>query len=257
MKLYHLLYLCLILAAVIIIFPSPFQSGFESAAVSTFSLAGDSLVRMNQDTMAISSYSYALGYDENNTKLMEKKGECLYRQGDYLEAVEVYSLASELDPDNPAYHVGKGRALLMAGDQGGAETSFNDALIRDPTDPDALRTRAVALLSQGRYQEAIVDLDVLVAADPENAEFRMYRGDAYMFITMQHDAGMRSMKGADQIMSSGGEHARLASTAYQKASEDYMKAMELNPLLTPAVATRMMAQAENQVETFGMILTSL
>jgi hypothetical protein len=51
-----------------------------------------------------------------------------------------------------------------------------------------------------------------------------------MFITMNHDAEMRSMKGADQIMSFGGEHARLASNAYQKASDDYMKAMELNPL---------------------------
>jgi len=250
MKLYHFLYLGLVLAAVIIIFPSPFQSGFESAAVSIFCLAGDSLARMDQDTMALSSYSYALGFDENNTGLMQKKGE-------YLEAAEVYSLAANLDPANPLYLVGEGRALLQAGDQGGAEDCFNEAITRNPADPDALGTRAVALLSQGRYQEAIADLDSLVAANPENAEFRMYRGDAYMFITMNHDAEMRSMKGADQIMSSGGEHARLASTAYQKASEDYMKAMELNPLLTPAVATRMMAQVENQVETFGIILSSL
>lgn len=257
MKLYHLLYLCLVLAAVIIIFPSPFQSGFQSAAVSTFSLAGDSLAGMDQDTMAISSYSYALGFDGNNTQLLQKKGECLYKQGEYLGAADVYSLAAIIEPDNPAYPLGKGRALLMAGDSDGAEECFNDALIRDPADPDALMTRAAALLSQGRYQEAIVDLDSLVAKHPENAEFRMYRGDAYMFITMKHDADMRSMKGADQIMSMGGEHARLASNAYQKASEDYMKAMELNPLLTPAVATRMMAQAENQVETFGMILSSL
>jgi len=257
MKLYHLLYIFLVLAAIIIIFPSPFQSGFDSAAVSTFSLAGDGLAGMNQDTMAFSSYSYALAFDENNTGLLQKKAECLYRQGEYLEAAEIYSLAGTIDPDNPAYLVGRGRALLMAGDSDGAEACFNDVLIRDPADSDALRTRAVAHLSKGRYQEAILDLDSLIAANPENAEFRMFRGDAYMFITMQHDAGMRSMKGADQIISSGGEEARLASSAYQKASEDYMKAMELNPLLTPAVATRIMTHAESQVETFGMILSSL
>jgi tetratricopeptide (TPR) repeat protein len=91
----------------------------------------------------------------------------------------------------------------MAGDFDGAEECFNVALIRDPAHPDALMTRASALLSEGRYQEAIVDLDSLIAANPENAAFRMYRGDAYMFITMNHDAGMRSMKGVDQIMSSG------------------------------------------------------
>ncbi len=145
----------------------------------------------------------------------------------------------------------------MAGDFDGAEECFNVALIRNPAHPDALMTRASALLSEGRYQEAIVDLDSLIAANPENAAFRMYRGDAYMFITMNHETGMRSMKGVDQIMRSGGEHAQLASDAYQKASEDYMKAMELNPLLTPAQATRMMAHAENQVETFGMILSQL
>jgi len=61
----------------------------------------------------------------------------------------------------------------MAGDFDGAEECFNDAPNRDPADPDALGTRAVALLSQGQYQEAIVDLDSLVAAKPENAEFRM------------------------------------------------------------------------------------
>ncbi|MCQ1537542.1 tetratricopeptide repeat protein [Methanocalculus taiwanensis] len=257
MKLYHLLYLCLIIAVTILILPSPFQSGFESVAASTFSLAGDSLTRMNQEEMAVSSYSYALGFDENNTELIQKKGECLYRKGDFMEAAEVYSLAAELDPNNPAYPIGKGRALLMAGDQDGAEACFTDALTRNPDDPDALRTRAITLLSQGRYMEAIADLDTLVAAYPENAEARMYRGDAYLYITMQHDADMRSMKGADQILISGGEHARLASTAYQKASEDYMKAMELNPLLTPIITTRMMSQYQTQVETFGMILETL
>lgn len=257
MKLYHLVYLCLILAITIILIPSPFQSGFETAAVSTFSLAGDSLARMNQEQMALSSYSYALGFDGNNTELIQKKGECLYRQGEYLAAAEVYSLAAELDPNNPVYPVGKGRSLLMAGDKDGAEACFTDALTGNPTDPDALRTRAITLLSQGRYTEAIADLDSLVAAYPENAEARVYRGDAYLFISMQHDADMRSMKGADQILSSGGEHARLASNAYQKASEDYMKAMELNPLLTPVVTAKMMAQYQSQVETFGMILGSL
>lgn len=257
MKLYHLLYLCLILAITIIILPFPSQAGIDSAAASTISLIGDGLTSINQDGAAASSYSYALRFDENNTGLMQKKGECLYREGDYLGAADVYSLAATIDPDNPAYPVGRGRALLMAGDLYGAEECFNDALIRDPDDPDALRTRAEALLSQGRYEEAIVDLDSLVAGNPENAEFRMYRGDAYMFITMQHDAEMRSMKGAEMILSSGGEHARLASDAYQKASEDYMKAMELNPLLIPSVTTRMMTHTESQVETFGIILSSL
>lgn len=257
MKLYHLLYLCLVLAAVIIIFPSPFQSGFETAAVSTFTLAGDSLARMEKDTLAVSSYSYALGFDENNTEILQKKGDCLFREGDYLAAAEVFTIASLLEPENPAYPLGRGRALLMAGDSEGAEECFNEAVSRAPADPAALRTRAASLLSQGRYAEAIADLDTLVESNPESAEFRMYRGDAYMYITMTHDAEMRSMQGADQIMRSGGEHARLASDAYQKASQDYMKAMELNPLLTPAVATRMMAQAQSQVETFGMILSSL
>ncbi|HIJ06177.1 MAG: TPR-repeat protein [Methanomicrobiales archaeon 53_19] len=257
MKLYHLLYLCLILGIILIILPLPSQAGIDSAAASTLSLIGDGLSSINQDGAAASSYSYALAFNENDTTILGKMGECLYRQGDYLEAGEVYSLAAKLDPANPLYLVGEGRALLQAGDQGGAEDCFNEALTRNPADPDALKTRAVALLSQGRYQEAIVDLDSLIAANPENAEFRMYRGDAYMFITMNHDAEMRSMKGADQIMSSGGEQARLASTAYQKASEDYMKAMELNPLMTSAVATRMMTHAESLVETFGTILESL
>jgi tetratricopeptide (TPR) repeat protein len=259
MKLYHLVLLFLIIVIVLIVqpVPLPLPTGIDPVAVGALTFAGDRFCSINQTEIGSSCYSYALSFNETDTLILQKKGEALYKIAEYDEAAETFQRASSLDPTNPAFLVGQGRALLKAGDTRGAEASFNKALVVSPEDPAALHTRAVSLLSQGRYTEAIRDLDHLVEENPESAKARMYRGDAYLFITTKYETEMREMKGSKDIMSSGTRLSTEASGAYQKASQDYMKAMELDPFLTPVITAKMMAQYQSQAETFGMILQSL
>ncbi|MDO9540606.1 MAG: tetratricopeptide repeat protein [Methanocalculus sp.] len=259
MKLYHLVLLFLIIIIVFIVqpVPLPLPTGVDSVAVGALTLFGDGFHSMNQTGIASSCYSYALSFNETDTQILHKKGDALYKMGEYDEAAEIFQSAAALDPTNPVFLVGQGRALLKAGDTAGAEASFNKALEVSPEDPAALHTRAVSLLSQGRYTEAIRDLDRLVEENPESAKARMYRGDAYLFITTKYEAEMRDMKGSKDIMGSGTRLSSEASGAYQKASMDYMKAMELDPFLTPVITAKMMAQYQSQAETYGMILQSL
>lgn len=258
MKLYHLLYLVLIAAIALIILPIdlPLPGSMNCAAAATFSALGDGISLANPG-IAASCYGYALSFNASDPALYHKKGGAYMEIGEYEGAMLAFEQASLLDQANPAYPFGKARAQLLAGDSSGAEETLSALLIRSPDHPGALTNRAAALLSQGRYEEAIQDLDALIEAYPEDASARIHRGDAYMHIMMQHEAGLREMRGVETMFSDGTTHSLAASNAYQKASRDYMKAMELNPMLTPVVMARMMAQYESQIETYGIILQSL
>lgn len=265
MKILHLVFFCIVICLFVLFNPLgiSFPSDIDGAGAGTFSLIGDGFVSMNQSGIAASSYSYALRFNQNDTALMQKQAEAFYSLHEYEEAAALYSRAASIDPSSSDYLTGLGRCYLMAGDPQAAKTAFTDALSLSPTDPAALHSRAVTLLAEGRYNEAIADLDALIAAYPDSARARMYRGDAYMHITQRHETEMQaahSTPGSGFSQGKASTTTRLtseASTAYMKAMEDYQKAMELDPRLTPVITLKVMAQYRSQAETYAMIIGSL
>jgi|GEM_PF-1655548 len=265
MKILHLVVFLAAVSLFLIINPLGISlpSDIDEAGSGLFSFIGDGFVSMNQSAIAASSYSYALRFDQNDTTIIRRQAEALYSLHEYEEAAVLYSHAASIDPTSPDYLTGLGRCYLMAGDPSAAEAAFTKALSLSPGEPAALHSRAVTLLAEGRYTEAIADLDALVAAYPESARARMYRGDAYMHITQSYETEMRDVHSAPGSGFSAGMAGRTtkltgeASNAYMKAMEDYQKAMELDPRLTPVITMKVMAQYRSQAETYSMIIGSL
>ncbi|MBR1369124.1 hypothetical protein RJ53_06290 [Methanocalculus chunghsingensis] len=265
MKILHLIFF--FIAICLFVFLNPlgisFPSDIDAAGAGTFSLIGDGFVSMNQSGIAASCYSYALHFDQNETVLMQKQAEAFYSLHEYEEAAALYSQAASIDPSSSELLTGLGRCYLMAGDPQAAENAFTEALSLSPADPAALHSRAVTLLAEGRYTEAISDLDALIATYPDSGRARMYRGDAYIHMTQRYETEMQethSRPGSGFSEGKATATTRLtgeASNAYMKAMEDYQKAMELDPRLTPVITMKVMAQYQSQVETYAMIIGSL
>jgi tetratricopeptide (TPR) repeat protein len=81
------------------------------------------------------------------------------RLGKYPEAVDDYSFALERQPDGPTYQ-DRGWAHLLADAARLALRDFEKAVELQPKSADACTGRGLALVTIGRYREAIVDAEV-------------------------------------------------------------------------------------------------
>lgn len=91
---------------------------------------------------------------------------------EHRAAFYCFSRAYELDP---AFRKARlDRAVLLwreLGEVEGALLDFDAMLAEDPQDQPALLNRAMALQEQGRYRDALTDLEIYLQLPPENAEY--------------------------------------------------------------------------------------
>jgi tetratricopeptide (TPR) repeat protein len=95
-------------------------------------------------------------------------GFVLEKEGLPDEAAEMYRKALELDPESATARYNLAASLARSGEFAEAETLFRDALAKNPT-TQAYTGLGVVLLQQGRTQDAIVNLQDAITADPTNA----------------------------------------------------------------------------------------
>jgi tetratricopeptide (TPR) repeat protein len=72
-----------------------------------------------------------------------------------------------------------GQAWLLAGEPEHAYGAAGQAVALVPKDPELRIDRAEAAASAGHYNEAVADLDIVLAGDPNRAEALVYRASAY------------------------------------------------------------------------------
>lgn len=127
-----------------------------------------------------------------------------------------------------------GQAWLMAGAADRAFSAATLALVLVPDDPDLLTDRAIAAATLGRPQDAIADLDKVLALDPARAEAFVFRAGAW------REAG-RADRAAEDIaralaIDPGNPEAylergllRAGAGDFASARGDYLRAAELAP----------------------------
>lgn len=71
-----------------------------------------------------------------------------------------------------------GQAWLLAGAAGRAYAAEEQAVVLAPRDPELRIDRAEAAAEAGHFNEAIADLNIVLAADPNRAEALVYRAGA-------------------------------------------------------------------------------
>ena len=97
--------------------------------------------------------------------------EFLAKQGRYEEGFAEIGRAMALAPNDPANHLSKARILNATGRAAEAEESVRWAMRLDPLySPAYLRTLAISLFHQQRYEEAVATLERLVALKTDNPD---------------------------------------------------------------------------------------
>ena len=97
--------------------------------------------------------------------------EFLAKQGRYEEAFTEIGRAMALAPNDPGNYLSKARILNATGRAAEAEESVRWAMRLDPLySPDYLRTLAISLFNQQRYEEAVGTLERLLALKTDVAD---------------------------------------------------------------------------------------
>lgn len=105
---------------------------------------------------------------EPNPAIYNDLGFVLEQQGLLYEAEEMYRKAIELDPESAAAHYNLAVYLVRNEDYANAEKHFRAVIANRPS-TQAYTGLGVALLQQGKPDEAITSLQRAIEADPKNA----------------------------------------------------------------------------------------
>jgi TolB-like protein/DNA-binding winged helix-turn-helix (wHTH) protein/rhodanese-related sulfurtransferase len=136
------------------------QSNWESATVGGFQRAFD---RMQKALVKATRQPNALAHAVS--------AEFLSKQGRYKEAFTEIGKAMALAPNDPDNYLSKARILNATGRAAEAEESVRWAMRLDPLySPDYLRTLAMSLFHQQRYEEAVATLERLLALKTDVAD---------------------------------------------------------------------------------------
>ena len=97
--------------------------------------------------------------------------EVLAKQGHYDEAFSQITQAMALAPNDPENHISKARILNATGQAGAAEEEALRAMRLDPQFPPSyLRALAISQFNQKKSEDAVKNLETLVARQPDVAE---------------------------------------------------------------------------------------
>ena len=119
---------------------------------------------------ALSAYWTSLQNDPDYSPSHFNRGLLLAKQQRYAESLFHFSQAVRLTPKDPDAHEGQGDALSGINDASHAIDAYREALRLSPSHPRILRKLALALFQAGRREEAINQLDQILAKLPDAAD---------------------------------------------------------------------------------------
>lgn len=115
---------------------------------------------------------FVLSLAPNQPDALHLLGLVSQAQGQPAEAEKLIALAIRVARPNPNLLVNLGKARAALGKTAAALSSYRSALNLDPLYADALEARSELLFGEGRFDEALADIDELIRIRP--AEIRPY-----------------------------------------------------------------------------------
>jgi len=138
----------------------------------------------------------------------------------YAEAARVLREGREYDDDRPEFWLYRGLALLRQGDYGGAEVDLNEAVIMDEKSVLGHRLLGQAYYDSGRLYRAIEAWERAKALAPENAELDALLSKARR--ELEVEAPMRRDYGRNFVISYDGEiHPGLGDSVLEVLEDAY------------------------------------
>ncbi len=158
---------------------------------------GQVLERNNRLDQALAAYEKAVEVDPNYFKVYQDLGAYYSVRGDDREAIRQLEKCVQLVPDEPDPHRVLGMAYKNLGQYAEAERESRIAVGLAET-PIALVTLAMALMYQGKDQEAIPSLVRAVQQSPNESLWWMDLGIAYRRANRQQESDRAFRQGLEQ-----------------------------------------------------------
>ena len=145
------------------------------------------LAQNNLDA-AVADLTAAAEIDPKDSDTQEACGIAQALAQKYDESLESFSRAIELDPNAATAYVHRGRIRAIKGDMPGALRDVEHGLRLQPGAVQALQLHASLLGSAGKYDQALVDLNALRTAMPDNPEVLTQIAAVYQASKQLHKA---------------------------------------------------------------------
>lgn len=181
----------------------------------------------------------------------------------YHLAVGLYDAALQISPNDPAILQKKGDALSRSGDTLGASGIFKQILIVDPNNTAALTKEGDLLAQQGDLIGALAYYETVHSLDPDEADVLVREGDVHLAFALQEQQKLRDM--AHNLSQPLGTpdyqidqaNMSISTEHFQDAIQCYEKAIRINPILSVEVSARVLAMAEEQLNTYEELLKDI
>lgn len=227
----------------------------DSAIADTSTAAAGTLISVGQYDAAVVFADLALPLVSADADLLIAKGRALSGLGRNEEASACYDLILAKDPDDAGALAGKATALFRMGDMAGSYACAVDALAIDGTDLAALERAGAASINLGRYGEAAAYYDQIVTLRPGDAAAWIRKGDALLSISILMEEEMKTQ--FSSLGKPGATMGTLNIDPYMEAMACYNRAISLDPMVAPMLATRMIARSQMTINTCQDILENL
>jgi superkiller protein 3 len=138
---------------------------------------GTALYDQKKLDQAIAAYRKAIELDPRFANAHHGLGSALHDQKKWDAAVAAYRKAIELDPKSAVAYVSLGAILCdVRREYENAEGCFRRAIELDPKNADAHGNLGVALIHQGKLDEAITAFRKAIELDPKHPKARLHLG---------------------------------------------------------------------------------
>jgi tetratricopeptide (TPR) repeat protein len=118
-----------------------------------------------QPIQGITQLQATLAMNPNDFATLSELGDMYFEAGQYIDAFQIYDRAIAVNPACADCYNDRGLSLFYIGDPVSALESFDKAVAIDPSFVHAWLSKSFVLISQERYQEAIVPLNKVKELD--------------------------------------------------------------------------------------------
>jgi tetratricopeptide (TPR) repeat protein len=161
------------------------------------------------------SYEASKMMGKKDTSMLTNALICAQKEKNY-EKIKTYNQKAIDEKVATPYNYGNlSDVKMVLKDTAGAMQALQAGRVAFPTNVDLMNRETDYLMSKGKNQEALANLDKAIASDPKNAKFYLAKGIAYYGMANPKDASKKDLdkpKNFDEIMGN-------AEVSYKKATE--------------------------------------
>jgi len=139
-----------------------------------------------------------------------KEGKRPYDSKDYRTALSKYSEAAALNPKNGEAHFRKGLAHYYLGEYDQSAAAFEMAVNNGQKALEVYKVRWAAYEKAKRYDDALSDVNKVLAADPSNQDFHLAAADIYFNKGSYKEAASAYEKAIPKAANSADLYYRIA-----------------------------------------------